>query len=564
LKGSLSEGVVPQLLRAIYVDRSTGWLHVSNGEVRHSLLFRRGHIVNARTNVPGERLGEMMVRRDLLTTTDLARATTIVIGTHRRLGAVLLEMGVIAPDRLEGAIETHVHELLAKLFAWTEGSYVFEGQEEAEVETELPLKVSTGELILQAVRAVEDPKVVREALGDTDRVLEHSPDPLLRFQKLTLSPTDGFVLSRIDGTSSAREIIQMIPLPAEEVERSLLNLLSAGVIGFTAAVRRTGGQSAAVATPHPTPAAGVEPPTPGATPPVTTPATTPAATPAAMPAATPAATPAARLSADDAESRRREILDAAQGLKERNFFEVLGVPRTAREADVKDAYFRLARRFHPDVHHSTDLADLRDQLEAVFIRLGEAYEVLKDPRKRADYEERLGRSRTPAGQQAAQASGSGPAAPGPAKAPVEEVASVDEMEQIFRAAARHFEAEHYWDAIQCLEPITQKAPGKLGSAVRVLLARCFLKNPNWSRRAEETLLAVTRSDPASVEAWALLATIYDEKGMQNRACSMYRKVLELKPGHSEASRYLATHGHEERQRPPDESPGVLRRLFRRS
>ena len=46
-----------------------------NGEVQHSLRFRRGHIVNARTNVPGERLGEMMVRRGLLGTTDLARAT---------------------------------------------------------------------------------------------------------------------------------------------------------------------------------------------------------------------------------------------------------------------------------------------------------------------------------------------------------------------------------------------------------------------------------------------------------------------------------------------------------
>ena len=64
-----------------------------HGEVRHGLRFRRGDIVNARTNVVGERLGEMMVRRGLLTTTDLARATTIVIRTHRRLGAVLLEMG---------------------------------------------------------------------------------------------------------------------------------------------------------------------------------------------------------------------------------------------------------------------------------------------------------------------------------------------------------------------------------------------------------------------------------------------------------------------------------------
>ena len=138
-----------------------------------------------------------------------------------------------------------------------------------------------------------------------------------------------------------------------------------------------------------------------------------------------------------------------------------------------------------------------------------------------------------------------------------------DFEEIFRTAARHHEAERYWDAIQCLEPVAEKAPGKLGSACKVLLARCYLKNRNWARRAEETLLDATRSDPASVEAWLLLASIYAEKGMRNRACSMYRKVLELRPEHDEAAAYVAAHGTEEAP-PRRGSSGVLRRLFRRS
>ncbi len=65
------------------------------------------------------------------------------------------------------------------------------------------------------------------------------------------------------------------------------------------------------------------------------------------------------------------------------------IPRTANETQVKEAYFRLAKRFHPDVHHDAALTDLRDKLEAVFIRLGQAYEVLRNPRTRASYEETL-------------------------------------------------------------------------------------------------------------------------------------------------------------------------------
>src|SRR6185503_16313768 len=77
-----------------------------------------------------------------------------------------------------------------------------------------------------------------------------------------------------------------------------------------------------------------------------------------------------------AETRRAEIEEAYAGLKTRNHFEVLGLPRASSEAQVKDAYFRLAKRFHPDTHHDPLLKDLRDKLEAVFIRLGEAYEIL--------------------------------------------------------------------------------------------------------------------------------------------------------------------------------------------
>lgn len=66
----------------------------------------------------------------------------------------------------------------------------------------------------------------------------------------------------------------------------------------------------------------------------------------------------------------------------RDYYAILGVDRDATQDDIKRAYRRLARKYHPDV--STD-ADAEDQFKA----LGEAYEVLKDPEKRAAYD-RLG------------------------------------------------------------------------------------------------------------------------------------------------------------------------------
>ena len=66
MDGELSKGIVPGLLREIYVGRRSGWLRLVRGNERQSIRFRRGHIVNAHTNVLEERLGELLVRRGKL------------------------------------------------------------------------------------------------------------------------------------------------------------------------------------------------------------------------------------------------------------------------------------------------------------------------------------------------------------------------------------------------------------------------------------------------------------------------------------------------------------------
>jgi curved DNA-binding protein len=64
----------------------------------------------------------------------------------------------------------------------------------------------------------------------------------------------------------------------------------------------------------------------------------------------------------------------------RDYYEVMGLARNASADEVKRAYRRLARKYHPDVSKEPDA-------EERFKELGEAYEVLKDPEKRAAYDQ---------------------------------------------------------------------------------------------------------------------------------------------------------------------------------
>lgn len=63
----------------------------------------------------------------------------------------------------------------------------------------------------------------------------------------------------------------------------------------------------------------------------------------------------------------------------RDYYEVLGVPRTANAEEIKKAFRRLARQYHPDVNRSPDA-------ESLFKEINEAYEVLSDDQKRAAYD----------------------------------------------------------------------------------------------------------------------------------------------------------------------------------
>lgn len=83
-----------------------------------------------------------------------------------------------------------------------------------------------------------------------------------------------------------------------------------------------------------------------------------------------------------------ELRALANVLDELDYYELLEAPRGISGSAVREAYHAASRRFHPDANRHLD-PELRSTVERIAKRVTEAYSVLRDPRRRRLYDERL-------------------------------------------------------------------------------------------------------------------------------------------------------------------------------
>ncbi len=80
-----------------------------------------------------------------------------------------------------------------------------------------------------------------------------------------------------------------------------------------------------------------------------------------------------------------EVETLAAALDQLDYFGILKVPQGAGPAEIKAAYYRESRAFHPDRYAALPSAELKDMIGRIYRRVNEAYTVLRDDRKRIKY-----------------------------------------------------------------------------------------------------------------------------------------------------------------------------------
>lgn len=204
------------------------------------------------------------------------------------------------------------------------------------------------------------------------------------------------------------------------------------------------------------------------------------------------------------------------------YYSVLGIEKAAPLNEIKKAYYKLAKEFHPDKHLNLPSKAFKNRLNSIFSRLTAIYKILSDTKKRVEYDKTLTVEPSISRSQ------------GKADTTAN---NVELARSRFREAEGAFKRGDY-----------AKARELYGQAVyiegsvpvyRFHLGLALIKEKNF-REAGRALSEALKLDPMNALCLAELGHVYIELGFKLRAKSAFEKALAVDPHNKRAVEGLRT------------------------
>jgi hypothetical protein len=224
LRGTLARLPLPELLRELQQQGATGILALTAGGARKALYLKAGRVVFATSNLPTDRLGEVLLRAGKITPAqNEASIRGMVQG--RRQGRVLVESGALSPAELWAGVQSQVREIVFSVFQWDEGQFHFEESVLPEKER-ITVDLDVTALVLEGMRRMDPQAALRGRELDGYLVLERGTTAADQM----LEPWEAHVLSLVDGEKTVLELSHESEAGEAETQKALAAFLATGVV----------------------------------------------------------------------------------------------------------------------------------------------------------------------------------------------------------------------------------------------------------------------------------------------------------------------------------------------
>lgn len=444
-------------LKNIYFNKKSGRLIFRNQNIQKYLFFQDGYLIFAKTNQRQELFGEVLFKLGRISEEIYSRIDEF-IEPKQKIGEILIKKGLITQKDLYDGLVYQMREITLNIFPDFDGEFGFQ-EIKGFFEHVLDVKIDVHILIEDGIRRMKfNPSLIK--------FLEKKvPFPKGKefFYRLTEEEKD--VLGTVNSTSSAEGLLRSSSMIPEIFWKSLYLLYCLDLIDF-------GGEEDFVKERE-----------------------------------------AKKIADEEMEKRIDEVVTLSEAIASKNFYQILNVSPTASQTEIKKSYFKIARKYHPDLFSGELPSDLKEKIEQVFAYIAKAYETLSDEGKRQNYDSKMDAH---------------------AQEDRKDLTKIAEMK--FRQGKTLYNKGMYDDALILLGEAVSLMKDK--GSYFLLLALTESKIPSLHKRAEQDFLKALKLEPWNAEIYVGLGLLYKREGLLVKAERLFKKALHLDPEHMIALREL--------------------------
>jgi hypothetical protein len=137
--GNIKEHDLAEILMQLQEQKATGSLVLENNGAVKSIHLKEGNIVYASSNLPGDRLGEILLQQGKISPEQFHHSVQLLKETGKQQGAILVEAGYITAKELFEGLKWQVKEIIYSLFIWEEGQYHFVQEDKQAISLQLDM-----------------------------------------------------------------------------------------------------------------------------------------------------------------------------------------------------------------------------------------------------------------------------------------------------------------------------------------------------------------------------------------------------------------------------------------
>jgi curved DNA-binding protein CbpA len=501
--GDLRVNPFAELLVEIVQARLTGSLRISRDVKKTIIYFRDGRVVFAVSNVREHRLFHRLLKEKRVTQSDLRDCPGL--GNDMELSAWLQNKGLMNAGDVSDAFISQIGDIIVDALTWPDGQWIFSAS--ARLRSDVDHKIEIYKLLLDYARCIPGEKVMSRFRS----VQEAFVRQLDVFDDLLLNPHEACVLEAFGNTPLRfDQLRESLHIPESSLAEALYCLWLGGVlarVGWNKAF--SDAKVSEIKTARLSKVKDAAPVT-GVKDRLSAPVASEAATDI-TPQPEKASIP--EISLDEWLKR----VDEAE-----THYDILGLDDKAPTEDIKNAYFGMAKLFHPDRYHRESADQLR-RIEVAFTGLAQAYETLKTPESREAYNYKIRKELEAREKRVA--------------AGIEDDGGQSEQAlESFEQGLRYLNEEEFGAAAAYLARAVHYNPNN--ALYRAYFGKALSADDKQLHKAESEMQAAAKLEPQNAKIRLMLAQFFIDRNMKKRAEGELTRFLEMAPDNREARTLL--------------------------